>query len=40
MLSKKIAGYNLDLRSRLGKGAYGEVYLGQDMKNGLIIAIK
>ncbi|CAK68897.1 unnamed protein product (macronuclear) [Paramecium tetraurelia] len=39
MCTKKIGVYQMDLTIKLGRGAYGDVYPGQD-KNGLFIAIK
>ena len=40
MLQKKIAGFILDLKNRLGKGVYGEVYLAVDTSNNKFVAVK
>lgn len=40
MLQKKIAGFMLDLKQRLGKGACGEVYLAVDTSTNKFVAVK
>lgn len=40
MLQKKISGFILDMKQRLGKGVFGEVYLAVDTSNNQIVAVK